>query len=123
MHHHSPAVAAALALLVAISLHVPTYAKDPDCTGVERWATSMAFVHLKNAGLATNDELDLTKTKTVRLASERVGEDLYRQVHYVAFTKRSGGTIEVVTSNNASSQECSMSGVQIFVVSRRLGSE
>jgi hypothetical protein len=81
----------------------------------------MAFVHLKNAGLTDNDKLDFTKTKTVRLASEKVGKDLYHQVHFVVFTEKAGGTIEVVTNNDASNEECSMSGVEVYVVSKRLG--
>jgi len=81
----------------------------------------MAFVRLKNAGLTDNDKIDFRKTKTVRLASERIGDDLYRQVHHVVFTEKSGGTIEVITASDASSEECSMSDVEVFVISRRLG--
>jgi hypothetical protein len=81
----------------------------------------MAFTHLRNAGITNNDRLDFTKTKTTRLASERVGKDLYRQVHLVVFTEKSGNVIEVITKNDASSEECSMTGVEVFVVSRRLG--
>src|SRR5947208_13952079 len=77
-------------------------AADPDCAGVERWPTSMAFVHLKNAGITTNDKVDFTKTKTVRLASERIGKDLYRQVHRITFTEGSGSIIEVITVSDAS---------------------
>ncbi len=96
-------------------------ASHPSCSGVERWATSSALVHLKNARLTEDDKLDLSKTKTKRLASEKVGKDLYRQVHHVVFTEKSGVKIEVITLNDASSEECSMSGVQVFVVSRQLG--
>ena len=96
-------------------------AKSPDCAGVESWATSMAFVHLKNAGLASHDTVDIKKTKTVRLASEKIGKDLYRQIHYVVFTKMAGAKIEVITSNNASSEECSMSGVDVYVISDKIG--
>jgi hypothetical protein len=45
----------------------------PDCSG--GWPTNMAFVHLKNAGLADNYSVDFSKTKTVRLASEKIGKD------------------------------------------------
>jgi len=103
--------------LYALSAH----AADPNCSGVERWATSMAFVHLKNARLTDNNKLDFSKTKTTRLASEKIGKDLYRQVHHVVFTEKSGVKLEVITVNDASSEECSMSGVQVFVVSRELG--
>lgn len=111
-------------LLIAVFVIViPSFAtaKDPDCAGVDRWPTSMAFVHLKNAGITTNENIDFKKTKTTRLASEKVGEDLYRQIHLITFTEKSGNTISVITSNEASSEECSMSGVDVFVVSRHLG--
>lgn len=97
------------------------FTEDPDCTGVDRWPTTMAFVHLKNAGLTDNDKLDFTKTKTIRLASEKIDKNLYRQVHHIIFTEKSGNTIEVITINDASKDECSMSGVDVFVVSQHLG--
>ena len=51
--------------------------KGPDCSGVENWATSMAFVHLKNAGINDNANVDFTNTKTTRMTSERLEEDLW----------------------------------------------
>ena len=81
----------------------------------------MAFVHLKNAGVTDNQRLDFTKTKTVRLASEQIGNDLYQQIHLVTFTERSGNVIKVITSNEASNEECSMSGVKVYVISMELG--
>lgn len=112
-------------LLIAITLLFlfPSlaFSKDPDCTGVKRWPTKMAFVHLKNAGLTDNNKLDFSKTKTIRLASEKIGNDLYRQIHHITFTEKSGNKIEVIASNEASNEECSMSGVDVFVVSQHLG--
>jgi hypothetical protein len=99
------------------------FAKNPDCTGVDGWATSMAFGHLKNAGITDNYKVDFTKTKCIRLASEKIGKDLYRQIHLIRFTEKSGKTIEVITINDASSVECSMSGVDVFVVTIHLGEE
>jgi len=98
-------------------------AGTPDCSGPEGWPTAMAFVHLKNAGITNNNELDFEKVKTVRLASEKIGKDLYRRIHFVTFTKKSGETIQVVTSNDASHEECSMSGVEVYLVSKRLGEQ
>jgi len=96
-------------------------AKDPDCSRTNQWPTNMAFVHLKNAGITDNSKLDFTKTKTIRLASEKIGKDLYRQIHHVIFTEKSGNVIEVITINEVSSIECSMSGVDVFVISKHLG--
>lgn len=95
-------------------------AKDPDCTGADRWPANMAFVHLKNAGLTSNDKIAFDKTKVTRLASQKVGKDLYRQVHRIEFVEKSGKVIEVLTVNEASSTECSMGGVEVFVVCRHL---
>ena len=110
-----------LVITLTASFSFSVFAKEPDCSGVQSWATNMAFVHLKNAGLADNKRLDFEKTKTILLASQSIGKDLYRQIHHVVFTEKSGKTIEVITSNNASSDECSMSGVEVFIISGRLG--
>jgi hypothetical protein len=90
----------------------------PDCSG--GWPTNIAFVHLKNAGLADNYSVDFSKTKTVRLASEKVGKDLWHQVYHITFTKKSGDTIEAIAVHDASQEECSMTGVEVFVVSKHL---
>jgi hypothetical protein len=93
----------------------------PDCSG--GWPTNMAFVHLKNAALADNDSIDFSRTKTVRLASEKIGKDLWHQVYRVVFTKKSGDTIEAIAVHNASQEECSMTGVEVFAVSKHLNAE
>jgi hypothetical protein len=94
----------------------------PNCSGTDNWATNMAFTHLKNAGLINNETLDFSKTKTSLLASERIGEDLYRQIHLIKFIEKTGREIDVITVNNASSEECSMSGVVVYLLDRKLGS-
>ncbi|MBT9568593.1 MAG: hypothetical protein IV085_09880 [Thiobacillus sp.] len=81
----------------------------------------MAFTHLKNAGEFDNDSLDFSKTKVTRLASEKIGKDLYRQIHLVKFVKQSGEDVLAMTVNEVSSQECSMSNVDVYLVSKQLG--
>ncbi len=81
----------------------------------------MAFGYLKDAGITDNYKLDFSKTKTGRLASEKIGKDLYRQIHHITFIEKSGNTIEVITVNDASNEECSMSGIDVFVVNRHIG--
>lgn len=82
----------------------------------------MAMVHLKNAGITDPTKLDEQKTRATLPASEKVGNDLYRQVYDITFHEKAGdGTIEVITSSEASSQECSMGAVDVFVVSGHLG--
>ncbi len=114
---------AVIALVMLAAIPLTTLAADPDCSGIEKWPTKMAFVRLKNAGITDNEKLDFTKTKTVRLASERIGKDLYRQVHHVTFTEKAGNTIEVITVNSASIEECSMSSVDVFIILKHLGGQ
>ena len=109
----TPAIAIPLLLAASVAS-----AKDPDCAS---WPTNMAFVHLKNAGLTNNSQTDPTKAVAVRLASEKIGKDRYRQIYRITFRVKSGNDIEVITSSDASFDECSMSGVDVFVVSRHLG--
>jgi hypothetical protein len=90
----------------------------PDCSG--GWPTNMTFVHLKNAGLADNRSIDWSNSKTVRIASEKIGKDLWRQVYHITFTRTSGDTIEAIAVHDASYEECSMTGVEVFVVSKHL---
>ncbi len=110
-----------VSIIIPLILYSATaFAKDPDCSGVEMWPTNMTFVHLKNAGFTDNDRLDFTKTRTIRLASEKIGKDLYRQIHHITFSEKSGGMIETISVSNVSSEECSMSDVDVFVVGKHL---
>jgi len=95
-------------------------AQDPDCTGVERYPTIMAVVRLRNAGIIDSRPNDFTEIKTVRLASEKIGSDLYRQIHHITFVEKSGRTIEVITNNDVSTEECSMSAVNVYVINQVL---
>lgn len=113
-----------LKFLLALALVPWTFSastKDPDCS--EGWATPMTFVQLKNAGITDNDKIDFSKTKTTRIASEKIGKDLYRQVYYVKLTERSGKLIEAIAVHDASQEDCSESGVDVFLVSQHLNAE
>ena len=111
--HVRSAIAIVLMLVSGLA-----FAKSPECS---EWPTNMAFVHLKNAGLTDNALTDPEKATAVRMASEKIGKDLYRQIYQITFHVAAGRDIEVITSSNASSDECSMSEVEVFVVSRHLG--
>ena len=111
-------------LIFATTLSVTAQSKTemehgPDCSG--QWPTIMSFVHLKNAGITDNMKVDFSKTKTVRLASERIGKGLYHQVYDVKFTERTGNVIEVIAVHDASYEECSMTGVEVLLISKHLG--
>jgi hypothetical protein len=95
--------------------------QTPNCAGVERWPTSMAFTYLTSAGITDNARLDFTKTQTRSLVSEQISDRLFRQVHHVLFKEKTGRDIETITVNDASNDECSESRVDVYVVSQHLG--
>jgi hypothetical protein len=112
---------AALKVVMAAIFVMPAavaLAKSPDCAS---WPTNMALVHLKNAGLIDIPSVIEAQTKAVRLASEKIGKDLHQQVYDITFRTRDGKTIEVITNSRASSEECSMSAVDVYVVSKKIG--
>jgi hypothetical protein len=102
---------------------VPALSASPKCDSPGNSAASMVFVRLKNAGIVDNRDIDFGKTKVVRLASERIGKDLYRQVHRVTYFKVNGDLIDAITVNDASHDECSMTGVEIFIVGHHFGAD
>ena len=85
----------------------------PDCTGKNAWPAAMGGVYLKNAGLI--EIIDFKDIAVERLASERIGEDLYKQVHFIRYVTEDT-TFEMITVNDVSSVECSMSEVEVFVI-------
>ena len=90
---------AALKVVMAAIFAMPAAAapaKSPDCAS---WPTNMALVHLKNAGLIDIPSVIEAQTKAVRLASEKIGKDLYQQVYDITFHTRDGTMIEVITKN------------------------
>jgi hypothetical protein len=106
--------------LLLVTTNLFAQEAHPNCLGIERWATSMAYATLKNDGAVSPETVDFSKTVTKRIASEKIGDDLYKQVHHITFTLKSGSTIQVITVNNASSEECSMSDVDVYIISKQL---
>ncbi|QGZ61646.1 hypothetical protein [Paraburkholderia acidisoli] len=109
-------------VLLALSLTAPAlcFAKSPPCS---HWPMKMAEAVLTEAGLTASEKLDDAKTTAVRLASEQIGRDLYQQIYRITFHEKGGQSIEVVTNSQASSKECSMGSVDVFVVSKQFNSD
>ena len=95
--------------------------KAPNCTSPDAWPSGMAFVHLKKAGLVDDQVIDNSKTRVRLITSEKIGRNLFRQVHLVQFSVKKGEQLSAITVNEVSSQECSMSKVDVYLVSKQLG--
>lgn len=92
----------------------------PDCTGQDRWPASIVGVHLRNLHLSEKaggyDKVDVELLASEQLPPDTRGRAIFRQVHKV--TVHDGeNTFVAVTVNEASRQECSESGVDVFLVS------
>ena len=94
--------------------------KPPDCAGPDHWAAGMAFAKLKNAGVITSENVDFDHVSSKALLSARIGRDLWRQAFRVVFPLQSGTRIEAIVVSDASSEECSMSDAQVFLISKAL---
>ena len=113
------AISYALAAAIMLST-APAFARDPDCGGPNHWPAAMVFVAMKNAKIVTNDQIDFSRTQATRIASEKIGPDLWRQVHLVRYFRRDGSALEVIAVSDSSQEECSMGDVQTFVISEKL---
>ncbi|WP_241609438.1 hypothetical protein [Rosenbergiella australiborealis] len=73
---------------------------------------------MKNSGIVDITNLDESKTEYLLLASEKKAKDLYIQVYHFKFYSKSGQSYEVITTSNSSSEECSLGGVNSYLISR-----
>lgn len=92
---------------------------DPECSGPERYAANIAHLELQEEHLITKQipELELA---IERIASDKIGSDLYRQVHLMTFTE-DGKSYSVITINDVSNEECSMGPVTVYLIDRKIG--
>lgn len=106
---------AGLAALVGLNIATPAIA-DPDCSGPNRWPSNMAFAQLKNVGVLDPASIDPSRTTSVQIASEKIGNDLYRQVFRVKFFLKNGNIVQAIAISDSSKEECSISNVTIYRV-------
>jgi len=110
-------------MLLTFCLPVACLAGLPKGLPCSSWPINSGEVKLQNAGIVKMSELDHKKTKAVPLAIEKIGDDLYRQVYDITWYSKSGQQFRTITINEASSQECSISGVTVYLVSRAIGAD
>lgn len=90
--------------------------KGPTCTSIHAYPAGIAETTLVNAGVADRSTLDYDNIQVVRLASERLAEDRWMQVHHITFHQRIGEPIHVITVNDVSSRECSESRANVYLL-------
>jgi hypothetical protein len=103
------AALAALCLIMSGS----ALAKDPDCTGPHRWPAIMAQTQM-----GTSDALraDVKTTTVTRINSQKIGPDLFLQVHLVRYVMKNGEVARAITVSDASNEECSGDHFEVYPV-------
>ncbi len=91
-----------------------------NCSGIENFAASISYVVLKNTNNIDVDNLIYDKTKVVLISSEKIGDDLYKDVHHITFFLKNDEKVEVITINDSSSEECSMAGGDVYLIKSKI---
>ena len=106
-----------LLVILLAALPILSFAKGPDC---HSWPMNMSEVWLQNAGIVAIEKINEPKTKITLLASEKKAKGLYTQIYHFIFYDSIGNSYETITNNDASYKECSMSDVDIYLISKRV---
>lgn len=103
--------------LFLIFMSIPSFAKEPFC---KSWPANISYSVMKNHRLINWENVNHEKTIVAKLASEKLKEGIYKQVYLVTFFDFSGKEFEAIAIHEASSEECSWSGVDVYVLSNKL---
>ncbi|MCO6506180.1 MAG: hypothetical protein J6570_03610 [Snodgrassella sp.] len=87
-------------------------------TGCHSWPMNMTEAWMQNAEIVDIPSLDESKTKITLLALGKKKKGLYTQIYHFVFYDRKGNSYEVITKNEASDDECSMSDVDSYLISK-----
>ncbi|WP_017345897.1 hypothetical protein [Pantoea sp. A4] len=105
----------ALLLLALTPVFANAKTVKNDC---HSWPMNITEGWLKNAGIIDIPDLDESKTEVTLLVSQKNHHHIYTNIFRFVFHAKDGRTFEVITQNLASEDECSISGVNSYLVSR-----
>lgn len=104
-----------IALIACLFFSATVSASAPDCYS---WPMNIAKGWLKNERIVDIVDLDESRTQRKRLASEKKADEVYTQVYHFTFYDKRGTTYDVITQSDGSYQECSLSDVNVFLISK-----
>lgn len=88
-------------------------------TGCASWPLIQSEIEV--AGGATPiTVIDESKVEYRLIFIEKTGKNLWRQMYYIKHYFRDGYTVSVITENDISREECSMSPVIISIIKKEL---
>jgi hypothetical protein len=96
-----------------------SYAQSPPAC--EHWPKTMALMSLKNAGITDPSHVNEAATKVALLAYQALPNGIFKEIYDITYFSNDGKHVfEVITSSESSYEECSMSDVTTFLISKRL---
>lgn len=104
-----------ICIFFLLSLPAYAFASDGDCAS---WPENMAETWLKNKHIVDISQLNPAQTKISLLASEKKANGVNTDIYHFVFFDRKGNKYEVITRSDSSQEECSMSEVDIFLISQ-----
>lgn len=114
---------------VCIICSTATFAAQPqftDCSGPEKWAAALVGVRLKNLNLIQQiggyDKIEVKLLASEQLPSQGHDRDIFRQVHKITIHDN-GNIFTAITVNDASRQECSESGGDVYFIAIECGAD
>ncbi len=90
----------------------------PDLSG--SWPTTMTMMALEDAGVLQHTEVDVTATRTRRLASERLSKYMWHQLYFVTFRLNNGDTVSAIADIDYSPIADMNMGPIVYAVSKTL---
>ncbi|WP_198943936.1 hypothetical protein [Acetobacter sp. DsW_54] len=108
-------------LYLFISFVFTNYAYAQSPPACEHWPKTMALMGMRNAGIVDLDKINEDKTKFVLLAYQALPNGLFKEIYDITYFSNEGKLVfEVITSSESSYEECSMSDVTTFLISRHI---
>jgi hypothetical protein len=92
-----------------------SFAKGPNCYS---WPMNMTLAWMKNENIVDIRKLDESKTKITQLVSEEIKKGVYTQIYNFVFYDTHGNSYQVITKSQASYEECSISDVNKYLISK-----
>lgn len=96
-----------------------SYAQSPPAC--EHWPKTMALMSMKNAGITDATQINEKETKVILLAYQALPRGIFKEIYDITyFSNDRKHVFEVITSSESSYEECSMSDVTTFFISKHL---
>ena len=92
--------------------------EDDDNHDCHRYPMNVVQVWLKNSKIIDISNLNFDKTMGEKLSSEKIRRNLWNNIFHFVFVDNNNNSYEIITRNIASNEECSISDVEIYMISK-----